>query len=914
MAEFTISALKAQARHPGRLAFFENPEDLGAIRHGYLLGHRPASMWQLPSCEELQRQPGVRSIAFHQMDFGTPYPKPTRFLLLNVPEDMNRDFFHHGWPSFDDQGYYTGPLPQREAPTTLQRTSLGFGTTGSEQWPSALCNWVATAISEAWLSRACTPPQGDTSWADNEQRENETKEERSTYPTNAPESDRLVGGIGPCRVCRVPGKTREYNDGAGLVSSGRWDIEQRIWEESPFWKTLREESLKLVIQHAGSEMELDRTCFYMAAKGEEGCDLVRNEALKDQLRKLWVRLLVAQGYEDDDMCHVAPGQPFLLRLFRNLLAAARDPDRDFLRLGERGFPVGVINPLPRTPHMFEEQTKWRLGDDPLMKEEVWRSNYASAADHGEFMKAHFEEEVREGLMEKMTLAEAQACYGDKLAISSLAVLVEEGHGGKRRIIHDASHGVKINHRIRCRDKLRSPGAREKQYLLAHYSGRQAPLFSLVGDISKAHRRFLHAPEERGLLACRVRDDSHEIYINKVGTFGVASASYWWTRISGAGLRLVHELLGRKHSGELLLYADDLEALGAGVDGRRGLVMTYLYLATLGFPFKWAKQRGGLKVEWIGLCTDYVNMTLGLSPSRSSWVQTWTLGVSERGRITAKEMEQGLGRLGFTASALLWERPFLGPLYTWNAAVRGKTGLLRVPTMLRAILRFIGERIGDGGDFHKPGPTQCSTTPDLKFFTDAKATDSGAWVGGYLVKSDGRPGSWFAEEINGAWADWLLIKKDRKRLIASLELLGSLIALKLWLPRARTDSKGICQIYGGTDNQGNSYALSRCMTTKYPLTLLVMEMSETLRQRRCELHLEWIRRDRNQLADDLTNGQFQHFDAEKRVRWDGASCRWTVLQRFLEYARSYHQELVMEKSSAASRKPEPRTKKTKLERW
>ena len=564
--------------------------------------------------------------------------------------------------------------------------------------------------------------------------------------------------------------------------------------------------------------------------------------------------------------------------------------------------------------MFEEQTSWRLEEDPHMKEEIWRSNYASANDHLDFLRQHFEEEVKEGLMEKISLEEAERRYGNRVAISSLAVLVEEGHGGKRRVIHDASHGVKLNNRIRCRDKLRSPGARENQYLLASYAEQGTPLFSLVGDISKAHRRFLHSPEERGLLACRVSEEDQSIYINNVGTFGVASASYWWTRISGAGLRLTHELLGRKHAGEHLLYADDLEALGSGRDGRRGLVLTFLFLSAVGFPFKWAKQRGGLKVEWIGLCTDYMNMTLGLSESRSAWVQSWTTGVASKGRITAKEMEQGLGRLGFTAGALLWERPFLGPLYSWSAAVRGKQGLLRVPTMLRAILRFFGERIGQGGNFHKPLSQLAPAGPEIVFFTDAKATDSGAWIGGYLMEPNGEPGQWFAEEVTSGWADWIFVKRDRKRLIASLELLGTLVALKLWLERIPLRSRGVCQVYGGTDNQGNSYAISKCMSTKYPLTLLVMEIWQTFGSGGCELHLQWIRRDRNQLADDLTNGIFTSFRPGSRLRWSGPSCPWLVLPRFLEHARAYHEELVSEKASKIPRKKETTRGKTKLERW
>ena len=873
------------------------------------MGQRPASMWQFEAMADLYRAANTRTVAFHQLDFGTMYPKPTRMLLLNVPQTADPSSFFEGPPHFDDQGYYSGPLPWRRAGATLARTSHGFGT-GSEQWPSQLCKWVATTIINCFL-HASSPIEGGHP---------ETLESRpgagaeKKFPINEPESDKLVGGQGPCRVCRVPGKTRPYHDGAGLVSAGRWDIDQRVWEEGEFWKVLRQESMKLIIQHARGEMELDRTCFHMAAKGEQGCGLVRNEAFKQQLRSLWIRLLTSAGFKDEDMEKVAEGQPLHLRLMRNLLAAARDPDRDFLLQGEVGFPVGVLNPLPRTPHMFEEQTSWRLEDEPLMKEEVWRSNYSSAEDHLEFLRGHFEEEVREGLMERISLEEAGRRYGDKIAISSLAVLVEESHGNKRRVIHDASHGVKLNNRIRCRDKLRSPGAREKQYLLAHYADKGTTLFSLVGDISKAHRRFLHAPEERGLLSCRVSEDDDHIYINKAGTFGVAWASCWWTRISGAGLRLTHELLGREHSGERLLYADDLEALGAGRDGRRGLVMTFLFLSAMGFPFKWSKQRGGLKVECIGLCTDYVRMTLGISESRASWVKRWSERVAGDGRITAKEMEQGLGRLGFTAGALLWERPFLGPLYSWSAAVRGKPGTLRVPTMLRAILRFIGDRVSKGGDFHKPLSQLPPAEPMLKFFTDAKATEEGAWIGGYVIDPAGEPGQWFAEQVEGSWADWIFVRKDKKRLIASLELLGTLVALKLWLPHTPQGAKGVCQIYGGTDNQGNSYAISRCMSTRYPLTLLIMEVSETLRLKGRELHLEWIRRDKNQLADDLTNGIFDSFKPECRLRWKGEQCDWHVLPKFLEYTRSYHEELVAEKSSQTFPKKKVRKGKPKLEAW
>ena len=54
-------------------------------------------------------------------------------------------------------------------------------------------------------------------------------------------------------------------------------------------------------------------------------------------------------------------------------------------------------------------------------------------------------------------------YGEDRAISALAVLVEDEITGKKRVIHDASHGVKMNHRIRCREKMKSSSGQEMWY-------------------------------------------------------------------------------------------------------------------------------------------------------------------------------------------------------------------------------------------------------------------------------------------------------------------------------------------------------------------------------------------------------------------------------------------------------------------
>ena len=116
---------------------------------------------------------------------------------------------------------------------------------------------------------------------------------------------------------------------------------------------------------------------------------------------------------------------------------------------------------------------------------------------------------------------------------------------------------------------------------------------------------------------------------------------------------------------MLIFADDLEALGADINGRRGIVCAYVLLSCFGFPIKWSKQRGGMKVEWIGLFADYTSMKLGLSPKPSSWLSEWVLKVARSGKITAKEtwnkglVDLVLQRMLSHGSGHSWDRYTLG---------------------------------------------------------------------------------------------------------------------------------------------------------------------------------------------------------------------------------------------------------------
>ena len=103
LADFSLSVAAAALDLPCSFVLLEQPEDLGAVA----VGRRPSSMWQRPLFHAVVGHSNAQHVVFHQADFGTPYPKPTRLLLKStqvLPACMRR-----GLPDFDSQGFLVTP-------------------------------------------------------------------------------------------------------------------------------------------------------------------------------------------------------------------------------------------------------------------------------------------------------------------------------------------------------------------------------------------------------------------------------------------------------------------------------------------------------------------------------------------------------------------------------------------------------------------------------------------------------------------------------------------------------------------------------------------------------------------------------------------------------------------------------------
>ena len=196
------------------------------------------------------------------------------------------------------------------------------------------------------------------------------------------------------------------------------------------------------------------------------------------------------------------------------------------------------------------------------------------------------------------------------------------------------------------------------------------------------------------------------------------------------------------------------------------------------------------------------------------------------------------------------------------------------------MSWLANRLGRWGRLQRPDVGVQGAIP-LVFYTHTKAEDARAWLGGFLEISPKSQGPWFSLEVEKGWAPRAFVKGDTKgdtkKVIAALELLATLIGVRLWVPEGQTKQTSRVAIKGYTDNQSNESLLKKSMTSKFPSTLILMELAEELTAKRCELKLHWLRRDENQLADDLTNEKFDSFDKEFRVPLEGrysadAKCR------------------------------------------
>ena len=92
---------------------------------------------------------------------------------------------------------------------------------------------------------------------------------------------------------------------------------------------------------------------------------------------------------------------------------------------------------------------------------------------------------------------------------------------------------------------RGPIAADIKRIMREKSKSNEATFALTADVTEAHRQVPISRQDWHLLGCQEEPGS-DVFVNTVGTFGLTSANYFWSRVASAVGRLCQKIPDLRH--------------------------------------------------------------------------------------------------------------------------------------------------------------------------------------------------------------------------------------------------------------------------------------------------------------------------------------------------------------------------------
>ena len=366
---------------------------------------------------------------------------------------------------------------------------------------------------------------------------------------------------------------------------------------------------------------------------------------------------------------------------------ANDPDSQYFEVLKNGVPLGVREPPLKSPGIWptKEELKGESPLDGTLEDPRGRGNYASAEIHAEdIRKTFFEERDMDMVLGPHTAQEAASICGcgiPELCPGPMAAIDE---GDKIRTIYDGSWGganahIQANtderttaptvmdclhgiHWLQASQK--EPGHKKLPYAHWDWPKQDDQWMLLKADVTKAHRRVkILAPEWRYQVA-KLGD---EWWINKVGTYGMASAQLYWGRLASALLRLLYHVYPMVDWG--FVFVDDFcWLLRKSLAGPLTSAIL-LFLVAFGCPLSWKKTAIGLSNTWLGFIMTPDLQLVRMAPTKHELVMAVLDKMVDNQTFTKQELDSALGRLQWATNCCPLTKPFLQAFWQWKSAVK-----------------------------------------------------------------------------------------------------------------------------------------------------------------------------------------------------------------------------------------------------
>ena len=326
---------------------------------------------------------------------------------------------------------------------------------------------------------------------------------------------------------------------------------------------------------------------------------------------------------------------------------------------------------------------------------------------------------------------------------------------------------------------------------------------------------------------------------------------------------------------------------------------FVLTAVLGVPLSWHTTLDGDILVWVGFELLLESHKIGIAQRRAEWFVRWTAEIAAASTVHIKAFEEGLDRIMFVVGAVEHERPFVGPLYKF-LSLHPRSAVRHVPPNVAFILEFLSRSVMN--DRHCDCNTNTSVS-EVSPRVDAQASATRTGIGGWFPKVGPRgqidcwQSHWFSMEIRRE--DFPCVFESGNKpalLISTLEALAVLTALKLYYGDDPDDTTTrITLVPMFTVNRANGSALNKLMSTTYPSSALLMELSSFLKKRRIKALVKWAPRESNQEADRLADGDSTGLNPELELKADVAGLRWNVLPEALVAGRQA-EEIYLEAKS------------------
>ena len=151
------------------------------------------------------------------------------------------------------------------------------------------------------------------------------------------------------------------------------------------------------------------------------------------------------------------------------------------------------------------------------------------------------------------------------------------------------------------------------------------------------------------------------WVNKVGTYGMASAQLYWGRMAA--------LLLFPHVDWGFVFVDDFRwLLRSGTANIWATTILATYTA-LGVPLSWKKTVLSEIDTWLGLVINPRTLVVRVATEKHDIIMEILSQLRQGDVFTSNAIEKALGRISWATTVCPLSRPFLQPFWAWKVACK-----------------------------------------------------------------------------------------------------------------------------------------------------------------------------------------------------------------------------------------------------